>query len=167
MTLCDQVRDDWLPELGLYIEDRQSLPAMVRPLDKSLTAAFEERKAIIATKSAEAQAARDAEESKKQLLAEKAKLSPFTMFRNAANSKWDERGVPIKNKDGKEVMKGQRKKLVKEWEKQEKLLERSSIVAIRLCEKTPLPWCGSFTARGQSQDTEVHDSIGTDQGLTD
>ena len=123
LTLCDQVRDNWLPELGIYIEDHQSLPAIVRPLSKSLAAAFEERKAIIATKSAEAQARRDAEESKKHLLTEKAKLGPFTMFRNAEYSKWDEQGIPIKNKDGKEVTKSQRKKLVKEWEKQKKLHE--------------------------------------------
>jgi cysteinyl-tRNA synthetase len=74
-------------------------------------------------KSAEVQARRDAEESKKQRLAEKAKLSPYAMFRNAEYSEWDEQGIPIKNKDGNEVTKSQRKKLVKEWERQKKLHE--------------------------------------------
>jgi len=56
-------------------------------------------------------------------LAERAKLSHNHMFRNAQYSEWDEHGIPIKDNQGEEVTKTQRKKLVKEWEKQKKLHE--------------------------------------------
>jgi cysteinyl-tRNA synthetase len=121
LILCDKVRDTQLPELGIYLEDRPTLPALVRPLDKALAAALEERKAASAAKAAEAQARRNAEEAKRKQAAEKAKLSPVEMFRNADYSEWDEQGIPIKDKDGKEVTKNQKKKLTKEWEKQKKL----------------------------------------------
>jgi cysteinyl-tRNA synthetase len=123
LTLCDQVRDTQLPELGIYIEDRPNLPALVRPLDRALAAALEERKAATATKSLEAQARREAEEIKKKQLAEKAKLSHLEMFKNAEYSEWDEQGIPIRDKKGDEVTKSQKKKLAKEWERQKKLYE--------------------------------------------
>ncbi|KAI9744022.1 MAG: hypothetical protein M1818_002756 [Claussenomyces sp. TS43310] len=123
LTLCDQVRDTQLPELGIYIEDRQNLPALVRPLDRTLAAALEERKAATATKGLEAQARRDAEENRKKQLAERAKLSHVDLFRNADYSEWDEQGIPVRDKKGEEVTKSQRKKLVKEWERQKKLYE--------------------------------------------
>ena len=123
LTLCDQVRDTQLPELGIYIEDRPDLPALVRPLDRTLAAALEERKATTAAKSLKAQERRDAEENRKKQLEEKAKLSHVNMFRNAEYLEWDEQGIPIRDKSGKEVTKSQRKKLVKDWERQKKLHE--------------------------------------------
>ena len=45
------------------------------------------------------------------------------MFRNAEYSERDEQGIPIRDKDGNEVTKSHRKKLVKEWERQKKLYE--------------------------------------------
>ena len=123
LTLCDQVRDTQLPELGIYLEDRPQLHALVRPLDRTLAAALEERKAATATKDLEIRARRDAEENRKKQLAEKAKLSHLNMFRNAEYSDWDEQGIPIKDKTGEEVTKSQRKKLAKEWERQKKLYE--------------------------------------------
>lgn len=123
LTLCDQVRDTQLPEVGIYIEDRPQLPALVRPLDRTLAAALEERKAATATKSLEAQARRAADEEKKRQQAEKAKLSHLEMFKNAEYSEWDEQGIPIRDKKGEEVTKSQKKKLAKEWERQKKLYE--------------------------------------------
>jgi cysteinyl-tRNA synthetase len=123
LILCDQLRDTQLPELGIYIEDRPDLHALVRPLDRYTAAALEERKIAAATKSLEAQARRDAEENAKKQLAERAKLSHNDMFRNAQYSEWDENGIPIKDNQGEEVTKTRRKKLVKEWERQKKLHE--------------------------------------------
>lgn len=123
LSICDEVRDTHLPNLGIYIEDRQQLPALVRPLDRSLAAALEERKAATATKILEAQARRDAEEDRKRQLAQKAKLSHIDIFRNEEYSEWDEQGIPIRDKSGGEVTKSQRKKLAKEWERQKKLHE--------------------------------------------
>ena len=38
-------------------------------------------------------------------------------------SEWDERGVPVKMRDGEEMPKSRSKKLVKEWEGQRKRFE--------------------------------------------
>jgi cysteinyl-tRNA synthetase len=119
LTICDKVRDRHLPNLGIYIEDRQQLPALVRPLDRSLAATLEERKAATATKILEAEARRSAQEDRKKQLAEKAKLSHIDMFRNEEYSEWDEQGIPIKDKSGDEVTKTQRKKLHEGWSKNE------------------------------------------------
>jgi cysteinyl-tRNA synthetase len=120
LALCDQVRDIQLPKIGIYIEDRQSLPAMVRPLNRSLAAELEQRKAASNAKIAEAQAKRDAEELKKKQIEEKAEVSHFDLFRTPEFSEWDDQGIPTKDQEGKEVTKSQRKKLVKEWERQKK-----------------------------------------------
>lgn len=39
LTLYNQLRDVHLWDLGIYLEDREGLPAMVRPVDSELRAA--------------------------------------------------------------------------------------------------------------------------------
>lgn len=120
LGLCDQLRDLHLWNLGIYLEDRiDPQPALVRPLDKMLIEARADREAASAAK---AQAklekeARDAELAKE--MRERAKINPRQMFRASDQySEWDDDGIPLKDTAGKEVSKNQRKKLVKEWEKQ-------------------------------------------------
>jgi cysteinyl-tRNA synthetase len=123
LALCDQLRDTHLWDLGIYLEDRENLPAMVRPVDAELQAARDQKEAI-ARQKAEAKLKREREEAeKKAKLAEQAKINPKDMFRTEEYSAWDEEGLPIKDAKGEEVTKGKGKKLRKEWEKQKKLFE--------------------------------------------
>ena len=123
LDLCDQLRDTHLWDLGIYLEDRENAPAMVRPVDAELQAARSQKEEI-ARQKAEAKLKREREEAeKKAKLAEQAKINPKDMFRTEEYSAWDEDGMPTKDKDGADVAKGRVKKLRKEWEKQKKLFE--------------------------------------------
>jgi cysteinyl-tRNA synthetase len=118
-----QLRDTHLWDLGIYLEDRENAPAMVRPVDAELREARDQKEAI-ARQKAEAKLKREREEAeKKAKLAEQAKINPKDMFRTEEYSAWDEEGLPTKDKDGADVAKGRVKKLKKEWEKQKKLYE--------------------------------------------
>lgn len=124
LALCDQLRDVQLWDLDIYLEDRDPpLPALVRPLDKTVKEARQEREQAAAAKAA-AKAKREAEEAeKKRLQDEKAKLSHLEIFKTAEFGEWDENGIPTKDAKGEEVAKSKRKKLVKDWERQKKLHE--------------------------------------------
>lgn len=124
LALCDQLRDVQLWSLDIYLEDRDPpLPALVRPLDKTVKEARQEREQAAAAKAA-AKEKREAEEAeKKKLQDEKAKLSHHQMFKTEEYSEWDESGIPTKDAKGEEVTKSKRKKLIKDWERQKKLHE--------------------------------------------
>ncbi|KAH7067924.1 tRNA synthetases class I (C) catalytic domain-containing protein [Paraphoma chrysanthemicola] len=123
LDLCDQLRDTHLWNLGIYLEDRDNAPAMVRPVDAELQAARDQKEAI-ARQKAEAKIKREREEAgKKAKLAEQAKINPLEMFKTEEFSAWDAEGLPTKDKDGQDVAKGKTKKLKKEWEKQKKLYD--------------------------------------------
>jgi cysteinyl-tRNA synthetase len=123
LALCDQLRDTHLWDLGIYLEDRENQPAMVRPVDVELQAARSQKEAI-ARQKAEAKLKREREEAeKKAKLAEQAKINPIDMFKTEEYSAWDADGMPTKDNKGEEVTKGKSKKLKKEWERQKKLFE--------------------------------------------
>ncbi|PVI04290.1 hypothetical protein DM02DRAFT_611552 [Periconia macrospinosa] len=123
LALCDRLRDLDLWDLGIYLEDRENAPAMVRPVDAELRAAREQKEAI-ARQKLEAKQKREREEAeKKAKLAEQAKISHKDMFRTEEYSAWDEDGLPIKDKEGADLPKSKTKKFKKEWEKQKKLHE--------------------------------------------
>ncbi|KAI3323529.1 tRNA synthetases class I (C) catalytic domain-containing protein [Xylariaceae sp. AK1471] len=125
LVLCDQLRDVHLWNLGIYLEDRNDpQPALVRPLDKSLIEAREEKEAVVAAK-AEARREQEAKEAERALeLRERAKIDPVLMFRASEEySEWDESGIPTVDAAGNAVSKNKRKKLVKDWEKQKDMYE--------------------------------------------
>jgi cysteinyl-tRNA synthetase len=123
LALCDRLRDLDLWDLGIYLEDRENAPAMVRPVDAELRAARDQKEAI-ARQKVEAKLKREREEAeKKAKLAEQAKISHLNMFRTEEFSAWDEEGLPIKDREGADVPKSKLKKFRKEWEKQKKLHE--------------------------------------------
>lgn len=118
---CDALRDKRLWDLGIYLEDQQEegRPALVRPLDRALVAAREEREAREREKAA-AKAQREEEAKAK---AERGKEDPREMYRNEMYSEWDADGVPTKDKAGEELAKSKVKKLRKAWEMQKKAHE--------------------------------------------
>ncbi|KAF2646882.1 hypothetical protein P280DRAFT_465034 [Massarina eburnea CBS 473.64] len=121
LALCDRLRDLDLWDLGIYLEDRENAPAMVRPVDAELRAARDQKDAI-ARQKMEAKLKREREEAdKKAKLAELAKISHLDMFRTEEFSAWDDDGLPVKDRDGVDVAKSKAKKFRKEWERQKKL----------------------------------------------
>lgn len=124
LALCDQLRDTRLWDLDIYLEDRDPpLPALVRPIDKTIKQAREEREKAAAAKAAQ-KAKREAEEAeKKRQQDEKAKLSHLEMYKTEEYAEWDENGIPTKDAKGEEVTKSRKKKLQKDWDRQKKLHE--------------------------------------------
>ena len=117
--LCDDLRDIHLFERGVYLEDREDQPALIRPVTKELRAARQEKEDR-ARQKLKAKEEREKEAASK---ADKGRLSPNDMFRTEEYSSWDEEGVPTHEKGGEEVTKSKRKKLQKDWERQKKLHE--------------------------------------------
>jgi cysteinyl-tRNA synthetase len=119
LSLCDRVRDIDLWNLNIYLEDRESQPALVRPVTAALSAARQERDDRAKQKEAE-KVKREQEAREK---AEKGKLSHTEMFRTEEFSAWDDNGLPTKMANGDEVAKSRGKKLKKDWERQKKAHE--------------------------------------------
>lgn len=119
LALCDRVRDIDLFDLGVYLEDRDNLPALIRPVTREMIQARED-KAEKARQKVAAQKARE-EEALKKL--EKGKLSHLEMFRTNEFSAWDDEGLPTKDAAGEDVAKSRAKKLRKDWERQKKAHE--------------------------------------------
>ncbi|KAH8702263.1 cysteinyl-tRNA synthetase [Talaromyces proteolyticus] len=119
LTLCDRVRDIDLFDLGVYLEDRDNLPALVRPVTKELLQAREEK----AHRARQKQIEKEKREKEAREKAEKGRLSHLDMFRTNEYSAWDAEGLPTHNSDGEELPKSRAKKLRKDWERQKKLHE--------------------------------------------
>lgn len=119
LSLCDRLRDQTLWELGIYLEDRDGQPAMIRPVDRELRRARAERAAIEVAK-AKARDERQAETAKRM---EVARVSPAEMFKTDEYGAWDENGLPTKDSKGNDITKSRAKKLKKDMEKQKKLHE--------------------------------------------
>ncbi|KAK0136729.1 Cysteine--tRNA ligase, cytoplasmic [Merluccius polli] len=124
LQLCDVVRDETLPELGVRLEDHEGLPTVVKLVDKeTLLKERDEKKRMEEEKRQKKdEAARKKQEQEMAKLA-KMKIPACKMFLKEADkySKFDETGFPTHDLEGKEISKGQVKKLRKLYEAQEKL----------------------------------------------
>ncbi|GAB0099473.1 Cysteine--tRNA ligase, cytoplasmic [Sergentomyia squamirostris] len=119
LKLCDQLRDELLPPLGVRLEDKEGAPTAVKLVDRdTLLREREARRAADAEKArkrAEVAAAAAAKEAQKR-------IDPKLMFLSETDkySAFDENGLPTLDASGKEVSKGQVKKLQKLQQAQEK-----------------------------------------------
>nr|XP_061811082.1 cysteine--tRNA ligase, cytoplasmic-like isoform X1 [Nerophis lumbriciformis] len=124
LQLCDDLRDVTLPELGVRLEDHEGLPTVVKLLDKDILVKERNEKIKIdeEKQSKKAEAAKIKEEQEMAKLA-KMKIPPSEMFLAETDkfSKFDKAGFPTHDAEGKELGKGQEKKLRKLYESQEKL----------------------------------------------
>ncbi|XP_014884796.1 cysteine--tRNA ligase, cytoplasmic isoform X3 [Poecilia latipinna] len=124
LRLCDAVRDDTLPELGVRLEDHEGQPTVVKLVDKEtlLREREEKKKMEEEKKRKKEEAARKKQEQEMAKLA-KMKVPPCEMFRSETDkySRFDDTGFPTHDAEGKELSKGQAKKLRKLFEAQEKL----------------------------------------------
>ncbi|KAF4090971.1 hypothetical protein AMELA_G00031730 [Ameiurus melas] len=124
LQLCDAVRDDILPELGVRLEDHEGLHTVVKLVDReTLLKEREEKKKLEEEKrKKKEEAARKKQEQEVAKLA-KMKIPPSEMFRSETDkySSFDDTGFPTHDAEGKDLSKGQTKKLRKLYEAQEKL----------------------------------------------
>lgn len=124
LQLSDALRDDILPELGVRFEDHEGLPTVVKLVDRDtlLKEKEEKKRAEEEKRRKKEEAARKKQEQEAAKLA-KMKTPPSEMFRSETDkySKFDENGLPTHDIEGKELSKGQTKKLKKLFEAQEKV----------------------------------------------
>lgn len=119
LALCDRVRDIDLFDVGIYLEDRDNQPALVRPVTRELIQARQEKAARAQQKQIEK--ANKEKEALQRL--DKGKLSHLEMFRTNEYSAWDDDGIPTRDAAGEEINKSRGKKLRKDWERQKKMHE--------------------------------------------
>lgn len=120
LNLCDRVRNIDLWDLGIYLEDRDGAqPALVRPVTTALRQARAEKE----ERDRQREKARKEKEKDAAAKVDRGRLSHLDMFKAEEFSEWDQDGIPVKDKDGREVAKNRVKRLRKEWEKQKKLHE--------------------------------------------
>ncbi|XP_039923313.1 cysteine--tRNA ligase, cytoplasmic isoform X1 [Hirundo rustica] len=124
LQLSDALRDDILPELGVRFEDHEGLPTVVKLVDKdTLLKEREEKKKIEEEKKRKKEEAARKKQQQEAAKLEKMKIPPHEMFKLELDkySMFDENGFPTHDTEGKELSKGQIKKLKKLYETQEKL----------------------------------------------
>ncbi|XP_063294909.1 cysteine--tRNA ligase, cytoplasmic isoform X1 [Pelobates fuscus] len=124
LQLCDALRDDILPDLGVRLEDHEGLPTVVKLVDREtlMKEKEEKKKAEEEKRKKKEEAAKKKQEQEAAKLA-KMKICASQMFKAETDkySKFDETGFPTHDTEGKELSKGQAKKLRKLYEAQEKL----------------------------------------------
>uniref|UniRef100_A0A8V5FHU5 Cysteine--tRNA ligase, cytoplasmic n=1 Tax=Melopsittacus undulatus TaxID=13146 RepID=A0A8V5FHU5_MELUD len=124
LQLSDALRDDILPELGVRFEDHEGLPTVVKLVDKdTLLKEREEKKKVEEEKKRKKEEAARKKQQQEAAKLEKMKIPPHEMFKSEHDkySMFDENGFPTHDTEGKELSKGQIKKLKKLYETQEKL----------------------------------------------
>lgn len=120
---CDKLRDDILPNVGVRLEDHDDHTSAVKLVNRESLLREKEAKKV-------AEAAKAAEKERKKaeqaaILAERdaqRKIKPWEMFLSETDkySKFDDKGIPTHDAEGKELSKGQIKKLQKLQQNQEK-----------------------------------------------
>ncbi|CAD8213068.1 unnamed protein product [Paramecium octaurelia] len=124
-SLCDKLRDEQLFELGIKIEDKdKDQPSIWKQYDpKELKLEKEQQQKLIQQK--ELIKKKEEEKKKQEELEklEKAKIHPKDMFLSQVDkySEFDEKGIPVKDKEGNELSKKQKKVVQELWEKQNKI----------------------------------------------
>eukprot|EP01132_Coremiostelium_polycephalum_P001247 gene1247-1573_t len=118
LQACDNLRDEILPLLGVKIDDKPT-GAVWKLEDKEVLRKEVEQKRELEKKK---QAEKEERARKEKEKLEKAKIPPQDLFKNETDkySKFDEKGIPTHDKEGKEITKSQLKKLVKDYENQAK-----------------------------------------------
>lgn len=119
LALCDRIRDLDLWDTGIYLEDRDGEPALIRPVTRELRAARAEKE----DRERQKRVAKEERERAAREKAEKGRVSHLLMFRTGEWSAWDEEGVPTRDREGAEVGRSREKKLRKEWAAQKRAHE--------------------------------------------
>lgn len=127
MELCDKLRDTDFVPLGVALDDQEDGRALVKLVPAAVLMRIrDEKNAAVEAKAAKKAAALAAEREKKLAKIAKGKTAPQEMYKppHVAEGEyggWDENGIPLTDGQGAELAKNKRKKLVKDWEAQQKL----------------------------------------------
>ncbi|KAJ8724948.1 hypothetical protein PYW07_015906 [Mythimna separata] len=118
LALCDQLRDHDLPELGVRLEDKPDRTVVKLVSKEEIMKEREEKARLEAEKQKKKQELLEAQRAKEELK----KIPPGEMFKREADkySKFDDKGLPTHDHEGKELSKGLVKKLQKLQQAQEK-----------------------------------------------
>ncbi len=121
--LCDELRDDILPHLGVRLEDRAK--------GQDAIWKYEDREVLLrerADKIKEKEAKELEKKRRKEEETRKKSTPPnewFKVFRAAEFSQYDpETGVPTHDSKGKEISESIKNKLKKEWNKQKEVYDK-------------------------------------------
>ncbi|XP_014277584.1 cysteine--tRNA ligase, cytoplasmic [Halyomorpha halys] len=122
LECCDILRDTKLPELGVRLEDREGKPSAIKLVDKETLLKEKQEKEL------QKQLKEEAKKKQQALQAEKdaqRRIHPKEMFLKMVDkfSAFDSEGLPTHDIDGKEISKGQLKKLQKLQQAQYKKYE--------------------------------------------
>lgn len=124
LKLCDNLRDEVLPNLGVRLEDRDDTGySVVKLVDKNiLLKEMEAKKQLELEKSESKRRHKCMLEKEKALKEAEKRVNPIEMFLRETNkySAFDDKGLPTHDTEGKEVSKGLLKKLQKLQQAQEK-----------------------------------------------
>jgi cysteinyl-tRNA synthetase len=125
LEVCDKLRDEVLPLLGVRLEDRPE-GAIWKLGDKAeMLKELELKKAAEQEKAAAKQRAKEEKEEKERQLLEKMKIPPSELFRLQNRfSAFDETGFPSKDAEGKDLSKNAIKDLRKEHAAHTKLHQK-------------------------------------------
>uniref|UniRef100_A0A671XDV9 Cysteine--tRNA ligase, cytoplasmic n=1 Tax=Sparus aurata TaxID=8175 RepID=A0A671XDV9_SPAAU len=126
LQMCDVVRDETLPELGVRLEDHEGQPTVLKLVDKETLLKEREEKTKVRRRRRKRRSCQEETRTRGRshmAKLEKMKVSPCEMFRKETDkySQFDETGFPTHDAEGKELSKGLAKKLRKLYEAQEKL----------------------------------------------
>lgn len=123
LKICDLLRDEVLPELGVRLEDHEGQRTIVKLSDRETLMREKEAKLKIEEKKRLEKEAKKKEQemvaAEKELLR---KVPPQDLFKREMDkySVFDESGIPVLDVEGKEVSKGLQKKLKKLQQAHEK-----------------------------------------------
>lgn len=121
LQLCDELRDEILPNLSVRLEDKEGV-SVIKLVDREvLIREREDKKRREEQKKAEQLAKLELQRQKEKEKLEQMKINPVDMFRSQADkySVFDENGLPTHDHEGKEISKGQQKKLAKLQQQQQ------------------------------------------------
>ena len=120
LAVSDRVRDVDLLKLGIYLEDQENEPALVRPASKELVQARTEKAEVARQQRAKKPQSSRGPQNPGQGNA-KGKMSHLQIFKTPDYSEWDADGLPVKDAAGEALTKSRSKKLRKDWERHKRL----------------------------------------------
>ncbi|XP_077995092.1 cysteine--tRNA ligase, cytoplasmic-like [Glandiceps talaboti] len=124
LKLCDQVRDDVLPELGVRLEDHEGQRTVVKLVDKEiLLKEREQMQKLAEEKQRKKEEAKQKERERQAAKEAQKRIPPAELFLKETDkySAFDPKGIPSHGAKGEPLSNKQIKKLTKAYEQQEKL----------------------------------------------
>lgn len=123
LKICDSLRDDVLPNLGVRLEDKEGQPPVIKLEDReTLLKEREEKLRQEEAKRKEKELKKQKAEAEKAAKEAQKRIPPSELFKSETDkySKFDEKGLPTHDAEGKELSKSALKKNQKLYEAQEK-----------------------------------------------